>query len=349
MELQNLIKTGPICRAQRIILYGPESAGKTTLAAKFPSPLIIDTEDGSVHQNVTRISALTEEPFFEAMRVLSSTQHSYKTIVIDTMDSVEQFIRERVLRAHRMRHIEDFGYGRGHTYVREEFNKFLTGCLDRFILAGIHVVVISHSVVKRAQPPGLSDAFDRYELRLDAGNAARLKQWSDALLFLFWDMRTVENAEGRVHGVGGKERVIHTSHTAAYDAKNRVNLPEKLPCEFSALFPLFGNSDVSRSLPEAGKGHPDKQPEATGEAPGQDNGVRGVDDGAVNANAETPQQRLAAALNGEDPELIRLFLLNRKVCSDGLIQSAPEDYANRALGNLPRFRERLAKFATQPF
>jgi Protein of unknown function (DUF3987) len=111
------------------------------------------------------------------------------------------------------------------------------------------------------------------------------------------------------------------------------------------LIPLFGNSNVSGSLPGAGQGHQDKQPEATRDAPGQYNGVVGP----ANANAETPQQRLATALNGEDQELIRLFLLNRKVCTDGLIESVAEDYANRALQNLPRFRERLAQFATQPF
>src|SRR6516162_9254758 len=164
MMLQDLVKTGRIHRAQRITVYGPESAGKTSLAVQFPDTLIVDTEDGSTHQNVARIQTPTEETFFQALRALASESHHYKTVAIDTVTNVEQFIRERVLKRHKMRNIEDFGYGRGYTYVREEFNAFLTGYLDRFILAGINVVIVSHSVVKRTQPPGLSDAFDRFEL-----------------------------------------------------------------------------------------------------------------------------------------------------------------------------------------
>jgi len=195
------------------------------------------------------------------------------------------------------------------------------------------------------QPPGLSDAFDRYEIGLDLVNGARLKQWSDALLFLSWDTRIVENAEGRVRGVGGKERVIHTVHCAAHDAKNRVGLPEKVPCERTALLPLFGGFDASQSQPEASKGQLNQQPESSADV-----SLDGeMEIGAANADAETLQERLAAALNGEDPELVRLFLLNRKVCADGLIESVPDDYALRVLEHLSQFRERLAKFATQPF
>jgi hypothetical protein len=351
-QLQNLVRTGRIDRAQRITLYGPESAGKTTLAAQFPDPLIIDTEDGSTHQDVARIQTPTEENFFEAMRTIASENHPYKTIVIDTVGNAEQFIRERVLKRHKMRHIEDFGYGRGYTYVREEFNSYLTACLDRFILAGIHVIVTSHSVTRRVQPPGLSDAFDRYEIGLDLVNGARLKQWSDALLFLSWDTRIVENAEGRVRGVGGKERVIYTTHCAAYDAKNRVGLPEKVVCSFAALAPLLGDSDTPESQPGAGEAQTTNQSE-TAKAPAAPAvgvvmplEVSPKDNGAA---PETPQQCLAIALSDEDPEIVRLFLLNRKVCVDGLIGSVPDDYATRALEHLPRFRERLAQFSKQPF
>jgi AAA domain len=345
MQLQNLVKTGRIHRAQRITLYGPESVGKTTLAAQFPDPLILDAEDGSTHLDAARIQTPTEETFFQALRTLASESPGYRTLVIDTVTNVELFHRERVLKRHKMRNIEDFGYGRGYTYVREEFNSFLTGYLDRFIRSGINVVVVCHSVVKRTQPPGLSDAFDRYELALDTVNAARLKQWSDAVLFLFWDTRIVENAEGRVRGVGGKERVIFTTHSAAFDAKNRVGLSEKLECSFAALAPLLGDADAPESQPESGKGQAHGEPVQATSPPRTGITV----ELSAGDNGETPQQRMAAALSDEDPELVRLFLLNRKVCDDGLVQSVPDDYAIRALEHLPRFRERLAQFSNEPF
>jgi hypothetical protein len=334
IKITDLIKTGRIDRAQKIVLYGPNGVGKTTLASNFPDPIFLDTEDGTTHQHLTRIQIPDEQTFFDVLRALALEKYTYRTLVIDTIDVAERFARERVLKRHRMRNIEDFGYGKGWTYLREEFDLLLSGCLDSFIRRGTHVVTNGHSTTRRHQPPGLSDAYDRYELKLDPVNSAKLREWADAVLFLNWDVRVVENTEGRVRGVGGKERVIHTVHSAAWDAKNRVTLPEKLTCEFSAILPLFGNFDASKNQPEKGAGIALNSE--------SDAGAAAVDTG-------TPQQRLAAALNGEDSEVVRLFLLNRKICTDGQIASIPEDYALRVLENLPRFRERLAKFSAQPF
>jgi hypothetical protein len=43
-----------------------------------------------------------------------------------------------------------------------------------------------------------------------------------------------------MRGVGGKERVLFANHSAAYDAKNRHGLPDKLPFSIEALSPVFG-------------------------------------------------------------------------------------------------------------
>ena len=324
--LQNLIKTGLISRAQKLVIYGPNGIGKTTLAAQFPSPIFLDTEDGTTHQELTRIQTPTEETFFGASRLLASEEHSYRTLVIDTIDVAEKFNRERVLKRHRMKHIEDFGYGRGWTYLREEFDGFLSGCLDSFIRRGMHVVAIGHSTVKRVQPPGLSDAYDRYELKLDPVNSAKLKEWSDAILFVSWDVRISENAEGRTRGVGGKERIVYTTHCAAFDAKNRVNLPEKLKCEFAALAPLLDCSDAPQSQPDTVTSR----------------------EIAPHTSAIPVQQQLADALADTDPEVLRLFLLNRKI-SDGTIANVPADYAAKALSHLAKFRATLEQFAKEPF
>jgi hypothetical protein len=352
-QLQNLVRTGRIQRHQRILFYGPNGIGKTSLARKFPDPIFVDAEDGSTHQDLARIQTPTHEQFFEALRVLANEPHQYKTLVIDTIDVAEKFIRERVLKRHKMKSIEDFGYGRGWTRQREEFDSLLVGCLDTFIRRGMHVVIIGHSTVKRIQPPGLSDAYDRHELKLDLVDAAKLREWSDAVLFLNWDIRISESAEGRVRGVAGRERMIYTAHCAAYDAKNRVGLPEKVECNFAALAPLLGDLDAPESRQAPGKEQAPKQAEPLQAASSPTTGVTVPppdlsprDNGAATA---TPQQRLATALSDEDPEIVRLFLLNRKICADGLIQSVPDDYATRALEHLSRFRERLTQFSKEPF
>ena len=184
----------------------------------------------------------------------------------------------------------------------------------------MHVIAIGHSTVKRIQPPGLSDAYDRYELKLDPVNSSRLKESADAVLFLNWDVRVTENAEGRVRGVGGKERMIYTTHSAAYDAKNRVGLPEKLKCEFAALTPLLGASDAPQSQPQAPEG----------------------------LSRPSVKEQLANALADVDREVLSLFFRNKKGWK-GTLEEVPDDYAQKVLSNLPKFRQTLEQFAKEPF
>jgi hypothetical protein len=355
MKLTDLVKTGRIKRAKRIGIHGSPAVGKSTLAAHFRSPLFFDMEDGTAELDVRRIIIASFEEFEAAYRALLVEHDGIATVVLDTIDAFEKYLRIKLCRKYRKTGIEEFAYGKGWTYLLEEFERFLS-LLDALIACGIDVVIVGHTAVRRVYLPELPDPFDRYELQLYDRCALRLKQWLDALLFINWNVRTQESASGRIRGLGGRERVIYTTHSAAYDAKNRVNLPEKLPCEFAALSPLFGDHLVRSRGAETAKhpestASPEKGVTASRQSPEQDNGepTPDRDEGAATADAETPQGRLGAALKDEDPELVRDFLVSRKVCTDGLIASVPEDYASRTLENLPRFRQRLAKFATQPF
>jgi AAA domain-containing protein len=148
-DLDHLIQEGPVIRAQRIVIYGPEGVGKTTLAKDFPGPLIfLHTEDGSCHFDVRRIRALDSESFHNAFRALLKDHDlGIRTLVVDSIDQAEKYIRDRILRIHRMNGLEDFGYSKGWTFLREEFERFLSD-LDRLIARGINVVAIAHSTVR---------------------------------------------------------------------------------------------------------------------------------------------------------------------------------------------------------
>ena len=49
------ITSGIIPKAQKIVLYGPEGIGKSTLASRFPNPLFIDTEGSTARLDVRRM------------------------------------------------------------------------------------------------------------------------------------------------------------------------------------------------------------------------------------------------------------------------------------------------------
>ena len=49
------ITSGKIPTALKVVIYGSEGIGKSTLASQFPNPLYIDTEGSTKHMNVRRL------------------------------------------------------------------------------------------------------------------------------------------------------------------------------------------------------------------------------------------------------------------------------------------------------
>jgi hypothetical protein len=224
--------------AVRGTIYGIEGIGKTTLATQFPSPLVLDTEDGTNHIDVARASIHDWKSLTLALTELAVNAQGFKTIVIDSADWAEKLLIEWLLKTSGKKSIEDFGFGKGYTMVAEHWTRFLASC-DVLIGQGINVVFVAHSTVKRTSPPDQTDGFDRYELKLTKQSAPLLREWCDLLLFCNYRTKLVEGSDGRLKATGGKDRVMHAEHSAAWDAKNRFDLPAEMPMDICQLEGIF--------------------------------------------------------------------------------------------------------------
>lgn len=240
------ITRGIIQKPQKVVIYGPEGIGKTTLAAQFPSPLFIDTEDGSGHVDVARINGLTSwQMLMDAVTWVRDFPYECGgTLVLDTADWAERLCISTVCGEHKWKGIEDAGYGKGYTYVKERFGELLN-LLSEVCDRGLNVVVTAHSQIVKFEQPDEAGAYDRYELKLlRKQTAPMLKEWADALLFA--NFKTVVISEtgkdGKVtkaRAQGGRNRVLHTTHAASWDAKNRWGLPDEIPMEWQHLAPYI--------------------------------------------------------------------------------------------------------------
>lgn len=222
----------------RVVIYGTEGIGKSTLAAAFPSPVILDTEEGTHHLDAARVSIGSWDELRTAIAEIGQSRGEFKTVVIDSADWAERLLVDALLKEHKKKSIEDFGFGKGFTHLAEGFGRLLASC-DGLVGLGFHVVFVAHATVKRTSPPDLTDGYDRYELKLTKQTAPLLKEWCDALLFCNYDVRTTEGSDGRRKAVGGKRRTIHAERAAAWDAKNRYGLEPEVPMTIDALAPIF--------------------------------------------------------------------------------------------------------------
>lgn len=232
------ITGGIIARPQKVVIYGAEGIGKTTLAAAFPNPLFIDTEGGTSHLDVRRIAKPQSwDEFIAILNEVAVTPGLCGTIIIDTADWAEQLAVSHLLTKYKKAGIEEFGYGKGYVYLSEEFSRMLFA-LDRCIASGIHVVVTAHAKMRKFEQPDEAGSYDRWEMKLSKNSAPLLKEWADLLLFCNYQTYVV-TTENKTQKAQGGKRVMYTSHHPCWDAKNRANLPDVLDLDYSHIAHLF--------------------------------------------------------------------------------------------------------------
>lgn len=238
------ITRGRKARAQKVVIYGPEGIGKSTFAAQFPEPVFIDTEGSTDNMDVARMDKPTSWAMLKnEIAFIKANSDACKTLVIDTIDWAEQLAVSYVCSQHQKNGIEDFGWGKGYTYVQEEIGRLLNS-LSELVDIGINVVLTAHAQIKKFEQPDEMGAYDRYELKLGQKTSSKtaplVKEWADMVLFANYKTLVMTTDDGKKKAQGG-ERVIYTNHRPAWDAKNRHGLPDQLPFDFESIAHIFNN------------------------------------------------------------------------------------------------------------
>lgn len=111
----------------KIVMYGQEGVGKTSLAAQFPSPIFIDCEGSTSKMNVRRLPkpnswTMLQQEMEYVLQVHAEKQ--YQTVIIDTFDWAERLALQSICASHNVSGIEGIGYGKGWTFEAEEVGRF---------------------------------------------------------------------------------------------------------------------------------------------------------------------------------------------------------------------------------
>lgn len=214
------IEKGKQWRPPKVVIYGPEGVGKTTLAAKFPRPLFVDFEGGSSRLDVDRIQrpgSLAELKV--VIDDLRRDHGDYRTLVLDTADWMEQLVVEQVCADRKVKDLGEIAYGQGYNIVAGVFADLLDSLTRLQAATQMGVVFCAHALQRKVDNPEQMSQYDHWELKLSKKASPLLKEWCDFLLFYKFETDLIKEGD-KVRAVG-QSRIICSGHTAWYDAKSR--------------------------------------------------------------------------------------------------------------------------------
>lgn len=231
ISLQNLVRK-KADKPPMIVIYGRGKMGKTTLAAEFPSPIFIQTEDGA---GALEITSFSEGPITEwadvdaAMTELATEDHDFKTLVVDSATQLEPLIWAEACRRNNWSSIEDPGYGKGYLAADEVWREFLAACAWLRDNKRMCVVIICHEVVEQFSDPERED-YNRYKLRLHKRAEAMLRERVDIVGFLNQAIVLDKGKKGgdRAVAKGSGQRQINLAPRPTFEAGNRYGMPDKI-------------------------------------------------------------------------------------------------------------------------
>lgn len=242
------ITHGTVDRPARVIMCGVEKIGKSTFAAGAPAPIFISVkgEQGIDALDVARFPVA--ESFNEvigALESLATEEHQFKTVVIDSLSTLEPLIWEHVCKEDNVASIEKVqgGFGKGYVEAVKSWRDIMAGLDYLRDDKGMGCILIAHVAIKSFSDP-TGDNYDSYELDINKKAVSALLRWSDAILFANCKTITKAVKDGMKEtkkGVMRNERVLFTQKRPSHPGGGRGVLGQ-LPYELELSYEAWTNA-----------------------------------------------------------------------------------------------------------
>jgi len=220
-------------------LFGEGGMGKTTLAAMWPSPVFIRTEDGTAslagNDNVSLFPLATStQDVLDAIEALATQKHDHKTLVIDSITQLATMVEaEIVANDPKAKSINQAGggYGAGYSAAAEKHRQIRDWAGSLAYEKGMNVIFIGHADTEMLDLPDL-DAFARYTVRMHKKSLPHYTDNVDlvGLIRLKTFVRGGDGDKKRAISTGEREIICHPQASSV--TKNRFNISEPLAFTF---------------------------------------------------------------------------------------------------------------------
>ncbi len=227
--IKNKVKK-PMC----MMLHGCEGVGKSTFAANSEKPIFIGGEEND-ELEVDRFSDIKKyQDVLDALKLLLNEDHDYKTVVIDTIDSVEELLHGEIS-GNDLMATACGGFGKSFEKAKDKLIELRDCYLKPLRDKGIQIILLAHSSKVKFEDPMSNLTYDTYEIKLHRKARPIFFEWCSAICFANFKTITTDGDGKKKYVVGNNKRVLYTEKRPAFEAKNRFCLPPIMPLDFKVF------------------------------------------------------------------------------------------------------------------
>ena len=215
-------------------IVGEGGVGKTTLAATFPNPIVLRTEDGTMSLDGSDNVALfpvakSSDECFKYIEMLGTEEHNFKTLIVDSITQLNILIEKEIIDSDpKAKSINSAmgGYGAGFSAISEVHRKFRDWCGMLSSDKGMNIVFIAHTDTETIEMPD-SDAYTRYTIRMHKKSVSHYSDNVDVVGYL--KLKTFTTGSGdKKKAISNGERIMTCYPTANHISKNRLGISEDI-------------------------------------------------------------------------------------------------------------------------
>ena len=250
MDLKSMISR-PVSDAPMLTIFGEGGTGKTSLAATFPAPVFIRAEDGfDVFAGKKAPNAFpvlkNGEDIFEQLDALLEQEHPFKTLVIDSITSLDKKFESDIVRKDsRAKSINQAmgGSGAGYSAVAELHSKVKDRCDQLREQKGMTIVFLGHVETETMDLPDEPN-YSRYSMRIHKKSIGYYTDFV-SLVGLLKLQTIVDQESGKAKSFG--DRVMIVDKRASSITKNRYGIVDDIDVAEGSnllldLIPYFKNA-----------------------------------------------------------------------------------------------------------
>ena len=238
--LQSVSRT-KVFGPRKIVVYGGNGVGKSSLLAGVAGTLYIRPEDNLAHLDVDALpKPATWGELMEQLRGVHEEPHSYINLVIDTLDDVQRLM-ELDIEATTKKAFKESNFGNYNAAAKARWEDFMAW-IDAIVHdRGVTVIMLAHCDTLRFNNPEGED-FHKYNMRLHKWATNEIRKWANDVLFATMPIsvkgvgdeppagsQIKQKKIGQLRGT----RILRTVETAACFAKNQCGLPAEIPLSWA--------------------------------------------------------------------------------------------------------------------